>query len=157
MRNTQHTPGHHWWRLRPESDPDLIEMLIMSSVHSVNFALCRLSTMSNRHRFQPYWETQPHIRSLSVFGIVYGVATAKYVGAYRTGNQFPSRDYRVYSSSMLHQTENEQTMHLASLNHDVLFHLVKFVDPVSRFNLILSGILKGFENVSKGINVEHRY
>jgi hypothetical protein len=48
-------------------------------------------------------------------------------------------------------------MYLASLNADVLFHLIKFVDPVSRFNLILSGILKGFENVSKVINVEHRY
>ena len=48
-------------------------------------------------------------------------------------------------------------MHLASLNIDVLFHLIKIVDPVSRFNLILSGILNGFENVSKVTNVEHRY
>ena len=48
-------------------------------------------------------------------------------------------------------------MHLASLNADVLFHLMKFVDPAARFNLILSGILNGFENVSKVTNVEHRY
>ena len=48
-------------------------------------------------------------------------------------------------------------MHLASLNADVIFHFIKFLDPVSRFNLILSGILKGFENVSKVINVEQRY
>jgi hypothetical protein len=60
-------------------------------------------------------------------------------------------------SSLQHQAENKQTIHLASLNADVLFHLIKFVDPVARFNLILSGILKGFENVSKGINVEHEY
>jgi hypothetical protein len=48
-------------------------------------------------------------------------------------------------------------MQLGSLNADVLFHLIKFVDPVARFNLILSGILKGFENLSEVINVEHRY
>jgi hypothetical protein len=48
-------------------------------------------------------------------------------------------------------------MHLASLNADVLFHLMKFVDPVDRFNLVLSGILKGFENVRRVIKVKHRY
>jgi hypothetical protein len=47
-------------------------------------------------------------------------------------------------------------MHLASLNPDVLFYLIKFVDPVDSFNLVLSGVLKGFENVSKVINVEQR-
>ena len=61
------------------------------------------------------------------------------------------------ASSLQHQVEKKQTMYLATLNADVLFHLIKFVDPVSRFNLILSGILKGFENVSEVINVEHRY
>jgi hypothetical protein len=48
-------------------------------------------------------------------------------------------------------------MHLGSLNADVLFHLIKFVDPVDSFNLVLSGILKGFDNLSKVINVEQRY
>ena len=48
-------------------------------------------------------------------------------------------------------------MHLASLSDDVLFYLMKFVDPIDRFNLVLSGIFKGFENVSRVIKVHHRY
>ena len=47
-------------------------------------------------------------------------------------------------------------MHLAALNIDVLLHLIKFVDPVDRFNLILSGILKGFDNVNKGMDLRKR-
>jgi hypothetical protein len=52
------------------------------------------------------------------------------------------------------QTSN---MDLSSLNVDVLLHLIKFVDPVDRFNLVLSGILKGFENVNEGIDLDKRY
>ena len=48
-------------------------------------------------------------------------------------------------------------MYLASLNVDVLLYLIKFIDPVDRFNLVLSGILKGFENVSKEIDPKERY
>jgi hypothetical protein len=48
-------------------------------------------------------------------------------------------------------------MHLASLNVDVLLHLMKFVDPFSRFNLALSGILRGFENANEGIDLRQRY
>ena len=48
-------------------------------------------------------------------------------------------------------------MDLSSLNVDVLLHLIKFVDPVDRFNLVLSGILKGFENVGEGIDLDKRY
>ncbi len=48
-------------------------------------------------------------------------------------------------------------MYLASLNIDVLLYLIDFIDPVDRFNLVLSGILKGFENVSKGIDLKRRY
>jgi hypothetical protein len=48
-------------------------------------------------------------------------------------------------------------MNFSSLTDDVLFHLVKFVDPVDQFNLLLSGILKGFENVNEGIDLRHRY
>ena len=48
-------------------------------------------------------------------------------------------------------------MDLSSLNVDVLLHLIKFVDPVDRFNLVLSGILKGFENVNEGIDLDKRY
>ena len=48
-------------------------------------------------------------------------------------------------------------MHLASLNFDVLVYLINFVDPDDRLNLVLSGILKGFENVSKGIDLQRRY
>ena len=40
---------------------------------------------------------------------------------------------------------------------DVLLHLVKFVGPVDRFNLILSGMLKGFENITKKIDLNRRY
>jgi hypothetical protein len=48
-------------------------------------------------------------------------------------------------------------MDLSSVNVDVLLHLIKFVTPVDRFNLVLSGILKGFENVNKGIIPHERY
>jgi len=48
-------------------------------------------------------------------------------------------------------------MDLSSLNVDVLFHLMKFVKPVDRFNLALSGILKGFENVGEGLDLRQRY
>ena len=48
-------------------------------------------------------------------------------------------------------------MDLASLNVDVLLYLMKFVDPVDQFNLVLSGILKGFENVIKKIDPNERY
>jgi len=47
-------------------------------------------------------------------------------------------------------------MNLSLLNVDVLSHLIEFVKPVDRFNLVLSGILKGFENV-KGIDLSKRY
>jgi hypothetical protein len=47
-------------------------------------------------------------------------------------------------------------MNLSLLNVDVLSHLINFVKPVDRFNLVLSGILKGFENV-KGIDLSKRY
>jgi hypothetical protein len=48
-------------------------------------------------------------------------------------------------------------MDLSTLNVDVLLNLMRFVDPVDRFNLGLSGILKGFENVNKGIDLDKRY
>jgi len=48
-------------------------------------------------------------------------------------------------------------MDLSSLNVDVLLHLMKFIDPEDRFNLVISGILKGFENVNEGIDVRKRY
>jgi hypothetical protein len=48
-------------------------------------------------------------------------------------------------------------MILSSLNIDVLLYLMKFVKPVDRFNLVLSGILKGFENAIKGIDLRQRY
>ena len=48
-------------------------------------------------------------------------------------------------------------MDLSSLNVDVLLHLMKFVDPDDRFNLVLSGILKGFKNVNEGVNLHERY
>jgi hypothetical protein len=65
--------------------------------------------------------------------------------------------------SLLHHTTTETlkiqtlTMSLTSLNVDVLLHLMKFLKPVDRFNLVLSGILKGFENVNKGIDLRKRY
>ena len=48
-------------------------------------------------------------------------------------------------------------MNLSSLNVDVLLHLIKFVKPVDRINLALSGILKGFENVNEGVILHQRY
>ena len=48
-------------------------------------------------------------------------------------------------------------MNLSSLNADVLLYLMEFVKPVDRFNLALSGILKGFENVNKGGILHERY
>ena len=47
--------------------------------------------------------------------------------------------------------------HFSSLSFDVLLHLVKFVEPVDCVNLLLSGILEGFENVNKGIDLQKRY
>ena len=48
-------------------------------------------------------------------------------------------------------------MDLSSLNADVLLYLTKFVHPDDRFNLVLSGILKGFENINEGIDLNERY
>ena len=48
-------------------------------------------------------------------------------------------------------------MKFSSLNVDVLLHLIKDLDPDDRFNLVLSGILKGFENANEGIDIRHRY
>jgi hypothetical protein len=48
-------------------------------------------------------------------------------------------------------------MDLSSLNVDVLLYLMKFVDPVDRINLVVSGILKGFENAIEGIDLRQRY
>jgi hypothetical protein len=48
-------------------------------------------------------------------------------------------------------------MDLSSLNVDVLLNLMKFVKPVDRFNLVLSGVLKEFENVNEGIDLDKRY
>ena len=52
---------------------------------------------------------------------------------------------------------NVYIMNLSSLNVDVQLYLLKFVEAVDRFNLALSGILKGFENVNRGINLQNRY
>jgi hypothetical protein len=48
-------------------------------------------------------------------------------------------------------------MDFSSLNVDVLLYLMKFVDPVDRFNLVVSGILKGFENANEVIDLRKRY
>ena len=50
-----------------------------------------------------------------------------------------------------------RSMDLSSLNFDVLLYLIEFVDPDDRFNLVLSGMLKGFENVKKGKDLRKRY
>jgi hypothetical protein len=49
------------------------------------------------------------------------------------------------------------TMTLSSLNVDVLLYLMKLLDPVDRFNIVLSGTLKGFENEIEGIDLRERY
>jgi hypothetical protein len=46
---------------------------------------------------------------------------------------------------------------LCSLSVDVQLELMKFVHPVDRFNLVLSGILKGFKNVNTGMDLCERY
>ncbi len=48
-------------------------------------------------------------------------------------------------------------MSLSSLNADVVLQLLKFVDPVDQFNLLLSGIFKGFESLAKGMDLRKRY
>jgi hypothetical protein len=48
-------------------------------------------------------------------------------------------------------------MNLSSVNVDVLLKLMEFLDPTDRFNLLLSGILKGFESVNEGIDLDGRY
>jgi hypothetical protein len=47
-------------------------------------------------------------------------------------------------------------MDLSSLDVDVLLYLMKFLDKDDHINLVLSGILKGFENVKKGIVLRKR-
>ena len=51
------------------------------------------------------------------------------------------------------------TMDLSSLNVDVLLYLMKFLHPDDHFNLVLSGILKGFEKskVIERIDRRKRY
>jgi hypothetical protein len=61
------------------------------------------------------------------------------------------------SSDQQSKAATFDVMHLASLNVDTLLYLMKFIDPVDRFNLVLSGILKGLENVSREINLKKRY
>jgi len=48
-------------------------------------------------------------------------------------------------------------MNFSSLNVDVLLYLMGFIKPVDQFNLLLSGILRGFEDVVKGIILRERY
>ena len=65
--------------------------------------------------------------------------------------------------SLLQHTAREtlniqtSTMDLSSLNVDVLLYLMEFVKPVDSYNLVLSGILKGFENANEGIDLRERY
>jgi hypothetical protein len=55
------------------------------------------------------------------------------------------------------RTVKASIMNLSSLNVDVHVNFFLFVEAVDRFNLALSGILKGFENVNTGINLRKRY
>jgi len=59
--------------------------------------------------------------------------------------------------SLYHQAGNMSATHFSSLSVDVLLHLVKFVKPGDCINLLLSGVLEGFENVFKGIDCQKRY
>ena len=45
---------------------------------------------------------------------------------------------------------------LSSLNIDVLLHLMKFIKPVDRFNLVLSGVMKKIINFNVGIDLRRR-
>jgi hypothetical protein len=64
---------------------------------------------------------------------------------------------RLILFSLVQSTRRPLTMDLSSLNVDVLLYLMKLLDQDDRFNLILSGILKGFENVNEGIDLRQRY
>jgi hypothetical protein len=59
--------------------------------------------------------------------------------------------------SLYHQAGNMSATHFSALSVDVLLHLVKFLKPDDCINLLLSGILEGFENVYKGIDRQERY
>jgi hypothetical protein len=48
-------------------------------------------------------------------------------------------------------------MDLSSLSVDVLLYLMKFLHPDDHLNLVISGILKGFENANEGIDLRQRY
>jgi hypothetical protein len=48
-------------------------------------------------------------------------------------------------------------MSLSTMHADVTLYLMKFIKPVDSFNLLISGILKGFENVTKEIDLQQRY
>ena len=85
-----------------------------------------------------------------------GPCVRKFVVAAQSGRFLGVLQNRNVSYSFHCCRERHFTMNLSSLNVDVLLHLIKFVKPVDRFNLALSGILKGFENV-KGIDPDKRY
>ena len=59
--------------------------------------------------------------------------------------------------SLYYQAGNMSAMYFSLLSFDVLLHVVKFVEPVDCINLLLSGILEGFENVYQGIDRQKRY
>jgi hypothetical protein len=61
-----------------------------------------------------------------------------------------------HSARETHKIQSS-TMDLSSLNVDVLLYLMGFVKPVDRFNLVLPGILKGFESVNEGMDLRRLY
>jgi hypothetical protein len=63
----------------------------------------------------------------------------------------------VLGSLLQRKALQKSTMNLSSVNVDVLLYLMKFVHPDDRFNLALSGVLKGFENINRGIDLDKRY
>jgi hypothetical protein len=42
------------------------------------------------------------------------------------------------------------------LNVDMLLYLLKFLDPVDQCNLVLSGVLEGFENFNQIVDLTER-
>ena len=103
----------------------------------------RRSSMTLRHASRTLFSCV----FLKAFGLI---STEKVISApcILAINVVISRKWQLYSCS-----ERHSTMNLSSLNVDVLLHLIGFVKPVDCFNLALSGILKGFGNINKGVNL----
>ena len=74
-------------------------------------------------------------------------------GCFHPKSQLASHRFRTFKK----RDVKVSAMNFSSLNVDVLLRLMKFLDQDDRFNLVVSGVLKGFENAIEGIDLRERF